>query len=81
MNDPLKCGDCGGDTFTLSHDRARSAPRVGGGGIDDHTGATVVHGDLFVKCVKCGRSTIISVATTRLTVQGNMCGGWSKEKS
>jgi hypothetical protein len=65
--DPLKCGDCGGETFKIRHIRPKGSGRVGGGGFS---------GKLRVVCVKCKSTSTIGVEPQRLEVDGHLCGGW-----
>lgn len=80
MRDPLKCGECGGDTFALANVRPMDGCRFGGGGsvapVDGSKVASEVSGYIEVKCRKCGQESILSVAAPRLTTDGPLCGGW-----
>lgn len=67
--DPLKCGECGGDSFRLVHVGPLDAVRVGGGGHGE------VDGHIKVICIKCKDASKIEVRV-HVTVDGNLCGGW-----
>lgn len=70
VRDQLKCGECGCELVRIFHEVAGEGERVGGqgdGGFD---------GILIVKCSKCGDETKIKPVPSRLTTDGNFCGGW-----
>lgn len=69
--DPLKCGDCGGDIFTIVNVRRPDEPRAGGGG-----GEGAIAGVLMVRCIKCKEESTVSVSKPAVTIEGNLCGGW-----
>lgn len=69
--DPLKCGDCGGETFSLHHRKPKATTtRVGG------TGSGGFDGTIVVTCLKCKGTTEISPVPARMDTEGNLCGGW-----
>ncbi len=71
MLDPLKCGNCSGDTFKLKHKKEPEDSRLGGhgaGGIDGH---------IVVVCVKCKEVSKIK-SVPNIDVDGPLCGGWGK---
>jgi hypothetical protein len=75
-HDPLKCGECGCDTFKLEHHALKEAPRVGGGPVDcDYT---IIEGHVVVICTQCGNKSKLGVTPAYLGVhvEGNLCGGW-----
>lgn len=70
MQDPLKCGDCGGDTFWMQNVKHPNAHRIGG-----HASGEVA-GYIVVICCKCTGKSIITVTPAQLKVDGHLCGGW-----
>lgn len=66
--DPLGCGNCGGQTFTLRHIKKSGDGRFGGG---------PVQGSIRVTCTGCKGVSIISLQPPTLDVTGNLCGGWT----
>jgi hypothetical protein len=68
--DALKCGACGGDTFSLSHRRSNTDCRFGG--------SPVIQGIILVRCVACKSISEIKAAPAALTSEGPLCGGWGR---
>lgn len=80
VEDKLKCGECGCETFTLTHrvgmDLQRSRePRWGG------EGSGGIEGTLVVSCTQCKRTTKIQPVAPRLSSDGPLCGGWFESAS
>jgi len=71
VHDPLKCGECGCETFRLVHVNGPDDARFGGGAGGEVTGHVVV------KCTKCGYGSKLGVSRPTLTAEGPLCGGWS----
>lgn len=69
--DPLRCGDCGCETFTLQHKYKDRATHVGGA-VDD-----TVEGCLVATCTQCKKHSVITVSQPTLRVHGHLCGGWA----
>lgn len=68
VHDPLKCGGCGGETFTLANVRWADEGRD-------------VFGKIRVTCAKCRSVSVIRVSA-RLEIEGvkgdgTLCGGWN----
>ena len=87
LRDPLKCGECGSDTFKLVNVRPEDEHRVGGGGGSgaihrprkiekEHGPPSDVAGYILVVCEN-DHESVISVSVPSVTIQGNLCGGWS----
>lgn len=76
IHDPLKCGECGCDTFKLENHATKGASRVGGG--DSDVGWSRVEGTIVAICTKCGAKSEIGVMPSNLAVHvnGTLCGGW-----
>ena len=70
VEDKLKCGECGCETFTLAHERPRYLPRWGG------EGSGGIAGTLVVSCTKCKKKTSIQPTAPTLSSEGPLCGGW-----
>jgi len=71
IRDPLKCGECGGDTFKLQHVKSAGEVRFGG------EGAGGITGYIRVVCLKCNNVSSIKPAPARLIrSEGYLCGGW-----
>ena len=66
--DQLRCGECGGGHFALTHVAPLDACRLGGGGI--------LEGHIEAVCLKCKEVSTIKVQAS-LDVEGSLCGGWS----
>lgn len=72
-SDPLKCGECGGSTFTLTHVApVNDFVRVGGQGSGGFPGV------IYAECTECKSGTRIEAVPARLTVgaEGTLAGGW-----
>jgi hypothetical protein len=67
--DPLKCGECGCETFKLAS--VGTDVRVGGEGAGGFTGS------LIAMCTECKVETTIAPAPARLVTDGTLCGGWA----
>jgi len=74
VKDKLKCGECGCETFTLTHERpfTRYLTRWGGEGSGGIAGA------LVVACTKCKKTTKIQPTVPALSSEGPLCGGWNE---
>ena len=68
--DELKCGDCGGGLFRLTHRAHMEDARVGGT-MNGH-----VEGALIATCAECNEESTIDTMPSQLRVEGNLCGGW-----
>ena len=69
VRDPLKCGECGGHVFTLTHLKEKNAGRFTDG---DSEGA------LLVQCTTCKKTTTIRPSLPTFAVEGYLCGGWKR---
>lgn len=74
VEDKLKCGACGGDTFALAHLKDEKEVRLGG------EGAWGTGMGIAATCKVCGCKSTIRVSPVKLTVEGDdkgsLCGGW-----
>lgn len=86
LKDPMKCGNCGGDQFTITNLRAPDDHRAGGGGcreavhnetVSDDNPHSVIAGCLIVQCLQCSSESVISISIPSITISGNLCGGWN----
>lgn len=70
--DDLKCGECGGETFTLTHALKEKEDyiRVGGQGFGGFPGR------IIVTCTRCKAESVIEPAPAKLMTYGPLCGGW-----
>ena len=76
VEDPLRCGACGGNLFALAHLKEEKEVRLGGEGAwGSGTG-------IVATCTSCGCKSTIRVSPVKLTVEGDdkgsLCGGWKK---
>lgn len=69
VRDPLKCGECGGNVFTITHLKEKTAGRFTDG---------YAEGSLEVQCTTCKRTTKIRPSLPTFAVEGFLCGGWRK---
>lgn len=78
MRDPLKCGECGCETFRIRHVRPATAPRAGGGG-EVGGESQGLAGHLQVICTGCKDTSIITATRPGIQLTGNLCGGWYRD--
>lgn len=68
--DPLRCGECGNNSFTMAHARPDTEGEIVGGHGSGFLGA------LIVTCIRCSTETKIEAVPAALTADGPLCGGW-----
>lgn len=83
--DPLKCGECGSDKFTIFNVKFPQAVRAGGGvgtrvGVraEGDSGWSVVENSIAVLCEN-GHQSNIGFSLPRLAIDGMLCGGWRSD--